>query len=53
MNYNNLNNYYVLNYTLHHHHDYSLDEIENMIPFEREVYCAMIREEIERKNREQ
>ena len=49
MRYNNLNNYYLLNFTLMHHYKYSLTEIENMIPFEREVYCEMIREELEKQ----
>ena len=25
-----------------HHHKYSLSELENMIPFEREVYVTML-----------
>jgi len=29
------------------HHNYSIDEIENLIPFERDIYVNMIKEEIE------
>lgn len=38
----NLANYYKLNFALLQYHKYSLAEIENMIPFEREVYVAML-----------
>jgi hypothetical protein len=38
----NLANYYKLNFALIQYHKYSLAEIENMIPFEREVYVAML-----------
>jgi hypothetical protein len=38
----NLANYYKLNFALMQYHKYSLAEIENMIPFEREVYTAML-----------
>ena len=37
------------------HHKYSLDEIENMIPFERDVYVDMLKDYLEKlqKQREQ
>jgi len=38
----NLANYYKMNFALMQYHKYSLAEIENMIPFEREVYVAML-----------
>jgi hypothetical protein len=31
-----------MNFALMQYHKYSLTEIENMIPFEREVYVAML-----------
>jgi len=37
-----------------HHHKYSLTEIENMIPWEREIYLELLKqhiEELEEKNR--
>ena len=40
-----------------HHHKYRLEEIENMIPWERDIYVDMlinyIKEENERRKREQ
>lgn len=38
----NLHNFYKLNFALMQYHKYSLQDIENMIPFEREVYIAML-----------
>ena len=34
-----------------HHHKYSLDEIENMIPWEREVYTSLLVQHIEEQNK--
>ncbi len=35
-------NYYKMNFALMHHHKYSLTEIENLIPFEKEIYVALL-----------
>jgi len=32
------------------HHNYSLTELENMVPWEREVYVAMLVEYIKEEN---
>ena len=32
------------------HHGYSLNELENMIPWEREIYTNMLRQHIEEEN---
>jgi len=37
-----LHNHYKLNFALMQYHKYSLTEIEGMIPFEREIYVAML-----------
>jgi hypothetical protein len=31
-----------VNFALMQYHNYALDDLENMIPFEREVYVAML-----------
>ena len=45
------------NFSLMQHHKYSLTELENMLPWEREIYVEMlitwIREEKERMKAEQ
>lgn len=35
------------------YHKYALSDIENMIPFEREIYIAMLVEYLEERKREQ
>jgi len=30
-----------------HHHKYSLTEIENMMPYERDIYVAMLKNYLE------
>ena len=35
------------------HHKYSLTELENMMPWEREVYMTMLLEYIKEENRKQ
>lgn len=34
-------------------HKYSLTEIENMMPWEREIYISMLLQYLEKKNNEQ
>lgn len=35
-------NYYKTNSSLHIHHKWSFEEIEDMLPFEREIYIDML-----------
>jgi len=35
-------NHYKTNFALVQHHKYSLSELENMIPWEREIYITML-----------
>lgn len=42
LSYESLVNYFQLNFSLMQHHNYSLTEIENMIPWEREIYVTML-----------
>ena len=37
-----LQNYYQMNFALMQYHKYSLTEIEEMIPFERDVYVSLL-----------
>lgn len=47
MAYNNLGNYYRLTFQLMQHHKYSITELENLIPFERDIYVAMLLDYLE------
>ena len=34
-----------------HHHKYSLTEIENMIPWERQIYLSLLKNYIQEENK--
>tara|TARA_E500000318_G_C3478391_1_gene179423 strand:- start:192 stop:380 length:189 start_codon:yes stop_codon:yes gene_type:complete len=42
LSHESLVNFYQTNFQLVHHFKYSLTEIENMVPWEREVYLTML-----------
>ena len=42
-----LENYFRLNFALMQYHKYSLWEIENMIPWERDVYIGLLQQHLE------
>tara|TARA_B100001996_G_scaffold380820_1_gene369004 strand:+ start:1644 stop:1814 length:171 start_codon:yes stop_codon:yes gene_type:complete len=42
-----LENYYKLNFALMQYHKYSLTEIENIIPWERDVYVELLKQHLE------
>ena len=46
----NLESYYKINFAMIQHHKYSLTEIENMMPWERDVYVALLKQYIEEEN---
>jgi len=53
MAHNDLASYYKINFPLMQHHKYSLTELENMIPWEREVYLTLLQQYIEEENLKQ
>ena len=50
MAHTNLESYYKINFALIQHHKYSLTEIENMMPWERDIYLALLKDYIESEN---
>lgn len=52
-----LTNYYKTNFALMQHHKYSLTELEEMMPFEREIYITLLshflKEEQDRQRQQQ
>lgn len=38
---NTLENYYQVIFSLVQHHKWSISEIENLVPFERDIYVTM------------
>ena len=47
MGHESLETFYRINFALMQHHKYSLTEIENMMPWEREVYLSLLEQYIE------
>jgi hypothetical protein len=45
-----LENYYRVNFQLLQNFHYSLHEIEDMMPWEREIYLIMLIDDIKEKN---
>jgi len=41
---------YNTNFSLMQHHKYSLSELENMIPWEREIYLSLLIKHIQEEN---
>ena len=50
MAHTNLESYYKVNFALMQHHKYSITEIENMMPWERDVYVTLLKQYIEEEN---
>mgnify|MGYP001158096105 CR=1 FL=1 len=46
-------NLYQTNFALMQHHKYSLTELENMIPWEREIYVALLIDWIKEEEKRQ
>lgn len=57
MVHDDLSNMYQLNFALMQHHNYSLTELDGMIPFERDIYVTLLKnyleeqEELQKQNR--
>jgi hypothetical protein len=48
-----LENYYRTNFALMQHHKYSLTELDDMMPFEREIYILLLTQFIKEENERQ
>ena len=53
MAHESLENYYRTNFALMQYHKYSLTELENMIPWERDIYVSLLQQYIEEENLKQ
>ena len=46
----NLESMYLTNFAMMQHHNYNLNDLENMIPFEREIYVTLLADFIKQEN---
>jgi len=47
---NSLENYYLTLFAMVQHHKWSLTELEDMLPYERDIYVAMLQNWIKEEN---
>tara|TARA_B100000401_G_scaffold434037_1_gene373541 strand:+ start:796 stop:978 length:183 start_codon:yes stop_codon:yes gene_type:complete len=52
MYHDSLENYMENNFSLMQHHNWSLSDLENMIPWEKQTYIKMLQNLIEKRNLE-
>lgn len=52
LSHESLVSYYKINYQLMQNHKYSLSDLEEMIPWEREIYLEMLLAEIKERKEE-
>jgi len=50
MAHTNIESYFKINFAMVQHHKYSLWEIENMMPWERDIYVSLLQNHIEEEN---
>ncbi len=50
LSHDSLANHYTTNFAMIQHHNWSLTEIDNMIPFERAIYVEMLQQWIKEEN---
>ena len=43
-------NYYNTNFVLIHEHNFKLDELDDMLPWEREIYMTLVRDHVQEEN---
>ena len=48
-----LENFYKINFALMQYHKYSLTDIENMMPWERDIYVALLQQHLEEEKAKQ
>jgi len=46
-----LENYYRTNFALMQYHKYSLTELDNLIPWEKEIYIALLKQYLEEEKK--
>jgi hypothetical protein len=48
--YDNLRNFFETNFAMMQHHKYNLNDIENMLPWEKQVYVGLLINYIQEEN---
>ena len=48
MSHNDLENYYKVNASMIRHHNFTIADLENLYPFERDIYHQIVAEQVKR-----
>ena len=51
LSHDSLENYYKTNFAMMQHHNYSLTELEEMMPWEREIYLGLLINFVKEENK--
>ncbi len=49
LSHNSVSNYYFLIFNMAQHHNYSIEELENLMPYELEIYSGMLLDYLEKQ----
>lgn len=52
LSHNTLANYYTVLFAMAQHHNYSISELEDMMPYERDLYVDMLLNFLEKQKQE-
>jgi hypothetical protein len=52
LSHDSLVGHYKTNFALMHQHNFQLEDLDNMLPWEREIYVTLLTSWIEERNRE-
>jgi hypothetical protein len=53
LSHNSLGHWYQVVFSMVQHHKYSITEIENLIPYERDIYFSMLVQHLEEQKEQQ
>jgi len=52
LSHNTLANYYTTLFAMAQHHNYSISELEDMMPYERDLYVGMLLDFLDKQKKE-
>lgn len=50
LHHDHLANFYHVMYTMKQNHGWNIEELENMLPWERQLYVSMLQRDVEAEN---
>ena len=50
LHHDNFANFYQVTYTMKQNHGWNIEEVESMLPWERQIFIAMLQRDVEAEN---